>query len=123
MGYGVRRFPWHGWDFDPHTGQSKDAHAEQEWWCINAKCACVGIEGRIKHARAVSDVMGETMTNWGVDTVLGIVGHSNLGIADALRLQEEVGKLRFFGVRHEGAAAFVWSGPASLTGKPAAAWA
>ncbi|MDF1558044.1 MAG: rubredoxin, partial [ANME-2 cluster archaeon] len=31
----------------------------------------------------VSDVMVETMINWGLDTVFGMVGHSNLGLADA----------------------------------------
>jgi thiamine pyrophosphate-dependent acetolactate synthase large subunit-like protein len=52
----------------------------------------------------------ERPTNWGVDTVFGIVGHSNLGLADALRLREEASKLRYFGVRHEGTAWFAASG-------------
>ncbi len=64
--------------------------------------------------------MVETMVNWGVNTVFGMVGHSNLGVADAMRRQEEKGALRFFGIRHEGAAAFAASGYAKLTGKPAA---
>ena len=42
------------------------------------------------------------------------------GLADALRLQEAQGRLRFYGIRHEGAAAFACSGYAKLTGKPAA---
>ncbi len=120
---GVLRCPWHGWDFDPHTGQSKDAHADHVpvYQCETRDDGIyVSIEEPIKHIRTVSDVMAETMTNWGVDTVFGIVGHSNLGIADALRLQEDAGKLRFFGVRHEGAAAFACSGYAKLTGRPAA---
>ena len=32
----------------------------------------------------ISDVMIETMINWGVSHVFGMVGHSNLGLADAL---------------------------------------
>ena len=64
--------------------------------------------------------MIETMVNWGVDTVFGMVGHSNLAVADAMRRQEEKGKLQFFGIRHEGAASFAASGYAKLTGKPAA---
>jgi len=68
----------------------------------------------------VSDVMIETMINWGVDTVFGMVGHSNLGLADALRKQEEKGKLKYIGIRHEGAGAFAASAYAKLTGKPAA---
>jgi len=64
--------------------------------------------------------MAETMSNWGVDSVFGMVGHSNLGFADAVRMQEKAGRLRYFGVRHEGAAAFACSGYAKLTGTPAA---
>ena len=68
----------------------------------------------------VTDVMAETLTSWGVRAAFGMVGHSNLGLADALRRQEEAGKLTYIGVRHEGAAAFACSGYAKLTGRPAA---
>jgi len=80
----------------------------------------VGLELELAHATTVTDIMAETMTNWGVTTVFGMVGHSNLGLADALRLQEEKGRLNYYGIRHEGAAAFACSGYAKLTGKPAA---
>jgi len=49
-----------------------------------------------------------------------MVGHSNLGMAEALRIQEARGRVRYFGVRHEGAAAFACSGYAKVTGRPAA---
>ena len=49
-----------------------------------------------------------------------MVAHSNLGLSDALRLQEKRGRLRYYGIRHEGAAAFACSGYAKLTGTPAA---
>jgi thiamine pyrophosphate-dependent acetolactate synthase large subunit-like protein len=64
--------------------------------------------------------MVETMVEWGVTHVFGMVGHSNLGFADAMRRQEEVGKLTFVGIRHEGAAAFAASAYGKLTGRPAA---
>ena len=48
-----------------------------------------------------------------------MVGHSNLGVANALMRQEEQGKFQFFGIRHEGAAAFAASAYGKLTGKPA----
>ena len=64
--------------------------------------------------------MAETMVNWGVEHVFGMVGHSNLGLADALRRQEEAGKLTYIGIRHEGAAAFAASAYGKLTGRPAA---
>jgi len=67
----------------------------------------------------VSDVMVETLINWGVDTVFGMVGHSNLGLANAFRKQEEKGKLKYIGIRHEGAGAFAASAYGKLTGKPA----
>jgi thiamine pyrophosphate-dependent acetolactate synthase large subunit-like protein len=49
-----------------------------------------------------------------------MVGHSNLGLADALRRQEEAGALTYIGIRHEGAAAFAASAYGKLTGRPAA---
>ena len=70
--------------------------------------------------KTVSDVMVETMVNWGVTHVFGMVGHSNLGLADAIRRQCEAGRLDFVGVRHEGAAAFAASAFGKLTGRPAA---
>ena len=65
----------------------------------------------------------ETLVAWGVDTVFGMVGHSNLGFADALRKAEERGELRYIGIRHEGAAAFAASAYGKLTGRPAACFA
>ncbi len=42
----------------------------------------------------VSHVIAETLVEWGVDTVFGMVGHSNLGLAEAIRIQEGRGKIR-----------------------------
>jgi thiamine pyrophosphate-dependent acetolactate synthase large subunit-like protein len=64
--------------------------------------------------------MVQTMVNWGVTHVFGMVGHSNLGLADAFWRQEEAGALTYIGVCHEGAAAFAASAFAKLTGRPAA---
>jgi thiamine pyrophosphate-dependent acetolactate synthase large subunit-like protein len=64
--------------------------------------------------------MMESMANWGIKHVFGMVGHSNLGVADALRVQEEAGNISFYGIRHEGAAAFACSAYGKLTGRPAA---
>ena len=47
-----------------------------------------------------------------------MVGHSNLGLADALRRQEAAGRLTYIGIRHEGAAAFAASAYGKLTGRP-----
>ncbi len=88
---------------------------EMESGAETAPAVAVSGEGR-----TVSDVMVETMANWGVTHVFGMVGHSNLGLADAIRRQSEAGRLGFTGVRHEGAAAFAASAFGKLTGRPAA---
>ncbi len=120
---GWLRCPWHGWDFHPCTGRSPGSHEDGlETFPVEVRDdgIYVGLEVEKPHVRTVTDVMAETMVNWGVDTVFGMVGHSNLGLADALRRQEKQKKLKYFGVRHEGAAAFAASGYAKLTGRPAA---
>jgi pyruvate oxidase len=118
------RCPWHGWDFDPKTGLPPGGHEDsgQQLFPVEVRedGIYVGLQAEAPHQTTVTDVMAETMTNWGVTTVFGMVGHSNLGLADALRLQEKKGRLNYYGIRHEGAAAFACSGYGKLTGKPAA---
>lgn len=118
------RCPWHGWDFDPKTGLPPGGHDDsgQKLFPLEVRedGIYVGIEADGPHETTVTDIMAETMTNWGITSVFGMVGHSNLGLADALRLQEQKGRLNYYGIRHEGAAAFACSGYAKLTGKPAA---
>ncbi|MEE9380017.1 MAG: thiamine pyrophosphate-dependent enzyme [Hyphomonadaceae bacterium] len=119
------RCPWHGWDFDPLTGKPPGGHEDsgQEMFDVEVRedGIYVGVTAQPPRTRTVSDVMVETMINWGVTSVFGMVGHSNLGLADALRVQAEAGKLNYYGIRHEGAAAFAVSGYGKLTGHPAAA--
>ncbi len=118
------RCPWHGWDFDPKTGRPPGGHEDsgQQLFPVEVRDdeIFVGLSPEPEHTRTVTDIMAETMVNWGVTSVFGMVGHSNLGLADALRLQANSGGLSFYGIRHEGAAAFACSGYAKLTGKPAA---
>ncbi len=120
---GLLRCPWHGWDFDPCTGlppggfdDGIDTFPVKE----EGNSIFVGVEQEAQHIKTVSDIMVETMINWGVTKVFGMVGHSNLGFADAMRRQEKIGNLNFYGIRHEGAAAFAASAYGKLTGKPAA---
>jgi len=120
---GLLRCPWHGWDFDPCTGQSPGGFDDgMDTFKVKEEdeAIYVGVPELPPHSDTVSDLMIETMVNWGVDTVFGMVGHSNLAVADAMRRQEKKGKLKYFGIRHEGAAAFAASGYGKLTGKPAA---
>ena len=123
---GLLRCPWHGYDYDPVTGAPPPPFDDSPA-CFVTDVRSDGVWAALPRHRApqrsVSDVMVETMTNWGVDAVFGMVGHSNLGFADALRRAEQRGDLRFFGVRHEGAAAFAASAYGKLTGRPGACFA
>lgn len=118
------RCPWHGWDFDPLTGKPPGGHEDtgQQMFPVEVRGdgIFVGLEPEPPHIRTATDVVVETMVNWGLKRVFGMVGHSNLGLADAFRLQEEAGNISYIGIRHEGAASFACSGYAKLTGKPAA---
>jgi thiamine pyrophosphate-dependent acetolactate synthase large subunit-like protein/nitrite reductase/ring-hydroxylating ferredoxin subunit len=120
---GLLRCPWHGYDYDPLTGGSPGEFVD-EATCfpleLRADGVYVAVDPPPQHERTVSDVMAETMVNWGVRHVFGMVGHSNLGLADAIRRQEEAGNLTYIGIRHEGAAAFAASAYGKLTGTPAA---
>jgi pyruvate oxidase len=119
---GYLRCPWHGWDYCPLSGKPPggyDDGVETHPVEVRDDGVFVGLAGRGAHERTVSDVMVETMVNWGVRWCFGMVGHSNLNVADALRIQEEAGALRFIGIRHEGAASFACSAYGKLTGRPA----
>jgi thiamine pyrophosphate-dependent acetolactate synthase large subunit-like protein/nitrite reductase/ring-hydroxylating ferredoxin subunit len=119
---GLLRCPWHGWDFDPITGKAPGFDDGIETFDVEEREDGVHVAVPVAEPppATVSDVMARTLTAWGTDTVFGMVGHSNLGLAEALRLEEQAGRLRYFGIRHEGAAAFAASGYAKLTGRPAA---
>lgn len=123
---GLLRCPWHGYDYDPISGAPPPPFSD----CagshpveVREDGVYVGLPAPPAHVRTVSDVMVETMLNWGVRAVFGMVGSSNLGFADAMRRQAGDGKLQYVGIRHEGAAAFAASAYAKLSGTPAACFA
>ncbi len=62
-----------------------------------------------------ADVIVETLLAWDVDHVFGMVGDGINPIIEALRRRQD--KIRFIGVRHEEAAAFMASGWAKSTGR------
>ncbi|MFF5965194.1 thiamine pyrophosphate-dependent enzyme [Streptomyces collinus] len=119
---GWLRCPWHGYDYNPTTGRPPegfdDAPVSYE---VEERedGAYVALPQKTERPRSVSDVMVETLVSWGVDTVFGMVGHSNLGFADAVRRAEERGEMRYIGIRHEGAGSFAASAYGKLTGRPA----
>jgi thiamine pyrophosphate-dependent acetolactate synthase large subunit-like protein len=83
----------------------------------------VRLPGIPERGRTVADVLVERLVSFGVSHVFGMVGHSNLGFADAMRRAEERGELAYIGIRHEGAAAFAASAYGKLTGRPAVCFA
>lgn len=120
---GWLRCPWHGYDYSPCNGKppggfndAPQAYATQ----VRDDGIYVALSPEEEPPTSVSNVMVDTMVNWGVDAVFGMVGHSNLGFADAMRVAEERGDLRYFGIRHEGAAAFAAGAYGKLTGRLAA---
>ncbi|GGZ17515.1 pyruvate oxidase [Echinicola pacifica] len=122
---GLLRCPWHGWDFNPCGGNSDGFEDGLKTYPIKieGEAVYVGMPMPETPPLTLSDIMVETMSEWGINTVFGMVGHSNLGLAEALRKLEVKGKLKYIGIRHEGAASFAASAYAKLTGKPAACFA
>lgn len=120
---GWLRCPWHGWDFDPLTGRSPgsfDDGVATHPVEVREDGVYVELAEEETHVRTVSDLVAESLANWGVRWVFGMVGHSNLGLADAIRRQEVAGRITYIGIRHEGAASFAASAYGKLTGRPAA---
>jgi pyruvate dehydrogenase (quinone)/pyruvate oxidase len=66
-------------------------------------------------AKTASDVLVETLMDWGVDTIFGIPGDGINGIIESLRTHRD--HIRFIQVRHEEAAAFAACGYAKFTGR------
>lgn len=114
--------PWHGYEYDPLTGEPPQGYddaatAYQHEVRDDGFYVCLPDPA---NTPTLMDQMVDVMTGWGVAAVFGMVGHSNLGLADALRRAEEEDRLRYFGIRHEGAAALAASAYGKLTGSPAA---
>ena len=114
--------PWHGYEYDPVSGAPPSGYGDAATaYAVEERADGVYVELPVLEPRvSLMDQLVDVLCEWGIDTVFGMVGHSNLGMADALRRAEADGRLRYIGVRHEGAGAFAASGYAKLTGRPAA---
>ncbi|WP_432885252.1 thiamine pyrophosphate-binding protein [Kribbella sp. CA-245084] len=123
---GLLRCPWHGYDYDPITGQPPEGFSDGvPSYPVDERADGVYVQLPDLPApvRTVADVLVETLVAHGISHVFGMVGHSNLGFAEAMRRAEERGELTYVGIRHEGAAAFAASAYGKLTGRPAACFA
>ncbi len=117
--------PWHGYEYHPLTGQPPEGYGD-EAVVFPSVMREDGLHVALPVTEAsptLMDQVVDVMTDWGVDTVFGMVGHSNLGLADAMRRAEADDRLTYIGIRHEGAGAFAASAYAKLTGRPAACFA
>src|SRR3954447_6036639 len=73
---GLLRCPWHGYDYDPITGESPgafDDHPEAYPVEMREDGVYVSIPDPQPHVRTVSDVLVETMVAWGITHVFGMV--------------------------------------------------
>ena len=123
---GLLRCPWHGYDYDPITGQPPEGFSDSvPSYPVDERTDGVYVQlpDPPQQVRTVADVLVETLVAHGISHVFGMVGHSNLGFAEAMRRAEERGELTYIGIRHEGAAAFAASAYGKLTGRPAACFA
>ncbi|WP_142848430.1 thiamine pyrophosphate-dependent enzyme [Telmatospirillum sp. J64-1] len=66
-------------------------------------------------AETASDLLVDTLIDWGVEVIFGLPGDGINGVFEALRKRQD--KIRFVQVRHEEAAAFMACGYAKVTGK------
>jgi thiamine pyrophosphate-dependent acetolactate synthase large subunit-like protein/nitrite reductase/ring-hydroxylating ferredoxin subunit len=115
--------PWHAYQYDPSTGLPPPGFRDAATPYAVFETADGALEVEVpEEAERISlmDQVVDVLCDWGLDACFGMVGHSNLGMADALRRATEDGRLTYVGIRHEGAAAFAASGYAKLTGRPAA---
>jgi pyruvate dehydrogenase (quinone) len=65
--------------------------------------------------QTTADILVETLISWGASFVFGIVGDGVNSVIEALRRRQD--RIRYVGVRHEEAAAFMASGFAKHTGR------
>src|SRR5512146_3033592 len=66
-------------------------------------------------AMNTSDILVETLIDWGVEVIFGIPGDGIDGVMEALRKRQD--QIKFIHVRHEESAAFMACGYAKYTGK------
>jgi len=110
---GVLRCPWHGHAFNPITGESLGSDSNVKAFRVEDREDGIYIEIKspAKSAWTVSHIMVENHGKTGVFAMFSVSwATQNLGLAEAIRVQEEKGHMTYIGVRHEGAASFACSG-------------
>ncbi len=111
-----------GYVYDEEKEGVPFAELPEDWTCPQCgapKSAFKQIEGEVaaapgRRATCVADKIVEQLVAYGVKRIYGIPGSSNLPLADAIRRNPEAELIL---TRHEGAAAFMASAHAKLTGE------
>lgn len=113
--------PWHGYEYHWKEGKAPGGYDDTAapFLVEEREDGIYVAVPEEEHQLTKMDTFAATLVKNGVNSVFGMVGHSNLGLADAFYNQEQQGNLTYIGVRHEGAAAFAASGYAKLTNRPA----
>jgi pyruvate oxidase len=114
--------PWHAYQYGACDGKPPPGFSDAAIaYAVEERADGLWVQVPVEvEAASLMDQLVGTLCDWGLEAVFGMVGHSNLGLADAIRRAAEAGRLTYVGIRHEGAAAFAASGYAKLTGRPAA---
>src|SRR6266850_2818582 len=102
-----------GSDFPQETSLNRPSHNRPSLTLSPAKPLASHLQGEKK--MNASDMLIETLMDWGVNTVFGLPGDGINGIMEALRVRQD--KVRFIQVRHEESAAFMACAYAKYTGK------
>src|SRR5438105_707807 len=92
--------PWHAYEYDPSTGKPPPGFTDGATAYPTRMTANGTVEVAlpvIVERPSLMDQMVDVLTGWGLDAVFGMVGHSNLGLADALRRASEDGRLTYVG--------------------------
>jgi len=79
---GLLRCPWHGYDYDPITGQPPQGFSDSVTsYPVDERTDGVYVQlpDLPEQVRTVADVLVETLVAHGISHVFGMVGHSNLG--------------------------------------------
>jgi hypothetical protein len=71
--------------------------------------------GEVAMTRTASDILVESLMEWGVEVIFGLPGDGINGVIEALRTRQD--KIRFIQTRHEAAAAFAACAYAKWTGR------
>lgn len=116
------RCPWHGYEYSPINGNVPGGYDDNvATYPVDVRDGGVYVATEAEHANdTVAKQMMEVAADWGLTHIFGMIGHSNLALGDAIRVQEAKGNMTYIGIRHEGAASFAASGYAKVSGRPAA---